>query len=168
MASDIESKIWYDLVHAKNGDEYLCLYLVQQENIRKGFKITTITLSVTGIVCGYKSVVVPMIVSFAIICLMQIATSIESFIIRSDDGMTRLRELRLLYYGRIIDIEKLFDAVRNGRISDEDAASQFFALRESAKKIEDLENKVNVKTHRRLRSKARTSALNYLNTYYPS
>lgn len=31
MASEIESKIWYDLVHAKNGDEYLCLYLLRTE-----------------------------------------------------------------------------------------------------------------------------------------
>jgi len=168
MASDIESKIWYDLVHAKKGDEYLCLYLGHQENTRRRFKVITIAISVAGIVSGYKSLKIPVIVSFAIICAIEIMSSTEYFIIRSDDDMSKLRELRSLYYSRTLDLEKLLDDVRNERISDDDAASQFYKLREATKRIEELDILSRVKDHRRMSSKADKSARIYLNTYYPS
>lgn len=162
----IENKIWFDLVHTKFGDEYLCLYLGRQRTIRKWFKILTIVFSASGIFSAFQSAKIPTIISCAAIGLVQLATSIENFIIHSEDDLDQLSKLRLLYFERTIKLEELWHSFKTEKLSEEQATNEFFSLRKSAKEIEELDNKLNVRTFKKLKVIADTNTRNYLNTYY--
>lgn len=162
----IEKKIWYDLVHTKNGDEYLIMYLGRQRNFRKWFKILTIIFSASGIFSAFKSAQIPTIISFTVIGIVQLITSIENFIIHSESDLDKLSKLRMLYYNRVLKLEELWDSFYREKISDEDATNQFFELRKSANEIEELDNLLNVRTIKKLKNLAKVKTTNYLNTYY--
>ena len=162
----IINKIWYDLVHTKFGDEYLCLYLGRQRAIRKWFKILTIVFSAGGIFSAFQSAQIPTIISCLVIGIVQILTSIENFIIHTEDDLDRLSKLRLLYYDRTNKIEELFYSIKTKKITEEEASNEFFILRKSANEIEELDNKLNVRTFKGLKIIADRNTNNYLNTYY--
>lgn len=162
----IDTKIWYDLVHTKFGDEYLILYLGKQKLYRKWFKMLTILFSATGIFSAFQSAKIPTIISCAIIGIVQLATSIENFIIHSEDDLDNLGKLRMLYYDRINKLEELWDSLNNKKISVDEATKEFFELRKSSKEIEELDNKLNVRTFKNLKKVAEINTENYLKTYY--
>lgn len=159
-------KIWHDLVDSKYGDEYLILYLKRQKAIRKWFKIFTIIFSASGIFSAFQSAKIPTIVSCSLIGIVQLFTSIENFIIHSEDDLDRLSKLRLLYYDRTNRLEKLFDDLIAKKKTDEEATDVFFDLRESSKEIEDLDNKLNIRNFKKLIIIADTNTRNYLKSYY--
>lgn len=165
-ASDIKTKIWYDIVNIKYGDEYLILYLSRQRTIRKWFKILTILFSASGIFSAFQSAKIPTVISCAVIGLVQLATSIENFIIHSETDIDELSKLRLLYYDRTNKLEELWYSLLSKKITDDIAAESFFDLRKSAKEIEELDNKLNIRHFKKLLLKADTNTRNYLNTYY--
>ena len=162
----IDTKIWYDLVHTKYGDEYLVLYLGRQRTFRKWFKILTILFSASGIFSAFQSAKIPTIISCALIGLVQLVTSIENFIIHSEDDLDSLSKLRLQYYDRTNKLEELWNSLATNKMTDEEATTEFFNLRKSAKEIEELDNKLNVRTFKRLKAIANNNTNNYLNTYY--
>ncbi len=162
----IQTKIWYDLVHTKFGDEYLVLYLGRQRTIRKWFKILTILFSASGIFSAFQSAKIPTIISCIAIGLVQVTTSIENFIIHSEDDLDSLSKLRLLYYDRTNKLEELWNSLQISKISNEEATTEFFNLRKSAKEIEELDNKLNVRNFKKLKSVADINTRTYLNTYY--
>lgn len=51
-------------------------------------------------------------------------------------------------------------------MTDDEATTEFFNLRKSAKEIEELDNKLNVRTFKKLKSIANDNTNIYLNTYY--
>ena len=162
----IDSKIWYDLVNTKFGDEYLVLYLRRQRNIRKYFKISTILFSAGGIFSASIMAQIPTIISLVAIALVQSATSIENFIIHSEDDLDKLSKLRLLYFERTNKLEELWYALNAQKITNDEAANEFFSLRKSAREIEELDNKINVRKFDNLMSIADKNTRNYLNIYY--
>lgn len=163
---NIDTKIWYDLVHTKYGDEYLILYLARQRSNRKWFKIITIVFSASGIFTTFQSAQIPTIISFVVIGIIQLMSSIENFIIHSEDDLDNISKLRILYYEKLIELEKLWNSIKTNEISDEDATKQFFELRKSSKDIEELDNKINIRTFTKLKTKSNINTRNYLNTYY--
>jgi hypothetical protein len=162
----IGSKIWYDLVHTKFGDEYLVLYLSHQRKIRKWFKILTILFSAGGIFSAFQSARIPTIISCVAIGIVQVATSIENFIIHSENDLENLSKLRLLYYSRSNKIEELWHSFTTKKLSEEDATNEFFLLRNSAKEIEELDNTLNVRSFKTLKEIADRNSRTYLKTYY--
>ena len=163
---NIETKIWYDLVHTKHGDEYLILYLARQRSYRKWFKIITIVFSASGIFSTFQSAQIPTIISFIVIGIIQLMTSIENFIIHSEDDLDNISKLRMLYYDKLNDLEKLWHLLKTKKILIEDATEQFFELRKSFKEAEELDNKINVRTYKKLKNKSNIITNNYLKTYY--
>lgn len=162
----IQTKIWYDLVHTKFGDEYLVLYLSRQRTIRKWFKILTILFSASGIFSAFQSAKIPTIISCIAIGVVQVATSIENFIIHSEDDLDSLSKLRLLYFDRTNKLEELWNSLQTSKITSEEATTEFFNLRKSAKEIEELDNKLNVRNFKKLKVFADNNTRTYLNTYY--
>lgn len=162
----IENKIWYDFVHSKYGDEYLVLYIGRQRTYRKWFKILTILFSASGVFSAFQSAKIPTIISFIVIGLVQLATSIENFIIHSEDDLDSLGKLRLLYYDKSNKLEKLWHSLFTKKITEDEASQEFFNLRMASKEIEELDNKLNVRTFKKLKAIAHSNTENYLNTYY--
>ena len=162
----IQTKIWYDLVNTKFGDEYLVLYLSRQRTIRKWFKILTILFSASGIFSAFQSAKIPTIISCIAIGVVQVATSIENFIIHSEDDLDSLSKLRLLYFDRTNKLEELWNSLQTSKITSEEATTEFFNLRKSAKEIEKLDNKLNVRNFKKLKVFADNNTRTYLNTYY--
>ena len=162
----IRTDIWYDFVNAKYLDEYICRYISMQMNIRKWFKIITLLLSGGGIWTAFESLKYYTVVALVIIAIVQLASLIESEIIHTEKQVEELRRLRILYYERMNKLERLFKAIDNGRIAEEQAEDEFFKLRDEAKAIEDLDVKLNIKAYRRLQNKANDEVHKYVNIYY--
>lgn len=163
---NIDKKIWYDFVNTKYGDEYLVLYLSRQRTIRKWFKILTIIFSASGIWSSLESAKIPTIISCLFIALVQLATSIENFIIHSEDDLDQLGKLRLLYFDRCNKLEELWHSLADQKITEENATCEFFNLRKSAKEIEELDNKLNVRHFKKLKLTAEYNTNKFINTYY--
>ena len=163
---EINTTIWYDLVNSKYGDEYLVLYIQKQRNIRKWFKILTIIFSASGIFSAFQSLKIPTIISCVFIGIVQIATMIEGWIIHSEKEIDDLCNLRMYYYERTNQLEKLYHNYSIEKISENDAATHFFDLRNSAKQIEELDNKVNVRRYKKLIKKSDIRTNQYFKTYY--
>lgn len=162
----IRDKIWYDLVDTKYGDEYLVLYLSLQRVIRKWFKIITIVLSAGGVFSAFQSFQIPTIIFCSITGLIQLLTSIENFIIHSEDDLDSLSNLRMKYYDRFIKLEILWHNLETKKITEEQASEIFFELRVLSSEIESLDNKLNVRRYKKLMMTAESKTNNYLNTYY--
>jgi hypothetical protein len=162
----ISTKIWYDLVNSKYGDEYLMLYLSRQRKIRKWFKILTVLFSASGIFSAFQSAKIPTIISCIAIGVVQIATSIENFVIHSEEDLDRLSKLRLMYFARTNKLEELWNSLAAQKISEQDATTQFFELRQSSKETEEFDNKLNIRSVKKLKFVADANTREYLNTYY--
>lgn len=161
----IDNKIWYEFVHSKMGDEYLSLYLCRQRDVRKWFKIGTIVFSAGGV---FGWAIWQPIAWFACagIAVVQVFTSVESFLIHTEDQLDELSKLRLLYYSRTNNLEELWHQLAKGEVTDDDAGKTFFELRRSAQAIEELDNKHNIKTIKRLRLEAQSRTTKYIKTYH--
>jgi hypothetical protein len=162
---DIRSKIWYDFVNTKYGDEYLILYLAKQRRIRKRFKIATIVFSASGIF-GWKVWELMPVFACGGIAIIQLITSLENFLVHSEKDLDDLSRLRLMYYERANKLEHLWHLYYNSKITDDEAGKQFFGFRTSAKAIEDLDNKLNVRQYPKLIKESDKRANHYLKTYY--
>lgn len=161
---DIKEKVWHEFIDKKYGDEYLCRYIARQIEIRRWFKIGTILFSAGGIWAALKNLTIPTVISLTAIGLVQLATLIENFIIHSEKQIEDLGKLRLLYYEQWNRLEKLFLTFHT--FSEKDATDKFFELREAAKIMEELDNKLNIKEIKKLKRQAENSNRNYLNNHY--
>ncbi len=159
----IKNKIWYEFLNFKFGDEYLILYINKQRRIRKYFKIATILLSCSGIWSVYNELKYPAIIAFIIITLVQIFTSIESYLIHSEKDIDDLCELRNKYYSHWNELENLWHKSLN--YSESDLTDKFYELREQTKKIEELDNKLGIKKNKILTKKADKLTRTYLKIY---
>jgi hypothetical protein len=65
----------------------------------------------------------------------------------------------MLYYDKLIDLEKLWHSLKTNQISIETATEDFFELRKSSKEAEELDNKINVRTYKKLAARRRMSGL---------
>jgi hypothetical protein len=163
---DVLDHIWVDFCHAKLGDEYLVLYSGRQKEIRRWFKIITILLSAEGIFSAFKEAKIPTIISFSVIGVIQLLSSIENQVIRSEKEIEEIGRLRIFYYDRSNKLEKLFLEFRENKIKSDNARAELFALRDTAKEIEELDTKLNIKRHNKLLQKADALAKKYLKQYY--
>ncbi|MFX1708271.1 hypothetical protein PV783_30180 [Chitinophaga sp. CC14] len=161
----IDNKIWYEFVHTKMGDEYLSLYLCRQRDVRKWFKIGTIVFSAGG-VFGWAIWQPIAWFACAAIAVVQVFTSVESFLIHTEDQLDSLSKLRLLYYSRANNLEELWHQLVKEEVTEDAAGRTFFDLRRSAYEIEELDNQLNIKTIKRLKLKAQARTEKYIKTYH--
>ena len=159
----IKNKIWYEFLNFKFGDDYLILYINRQRKIRNYFKIATIILSCSGIWSAYKELKYPSIIAFVIITIVQIFTSIESYLIHSEKDIDDLCELRNRYYSHWNELENLWHKSPN--YNENELTDKFYELREQSKKIEELDNKLGIKKIKNLVNKADKSTRTYIKIY---
>ena len=136
----MRDSIWNDFVQAKYGDEYLCLYIALQKDIRKWYKIITIIFSVGGIGAAFGGYKIISGVIFILIAFVQLVSSIEIYIIHSEKQIEDLHKLRMMYYDRANDLERLFNSYE--KIDEQQASDRFYELRKSARQIEELDLQV--------------------------
>ena len=163
---NVRDSIWYDIVHTKYGEIYLSLYISRNRDIRKWFKITTILCSATGIFGTVLSQKIPTIISLTIIAIIQCLTSVESFIIHSETQIDEIGRLRVLYVEKLRQLEKIWFNLNAKRISEDNAIDEFFNLRAFTGEMEKLDDKLNIKQHKKLKDKAQADTSIYLETYY--
>ena len=88
----------------------------------------------------------------------------EGFIIRSEKELEEISRLRILFYTHWNKLEKLCHCYDD--LSDEDCKAKFFLLREEAKEIEELDDKISVKKRKYLMKKADIATSKYLKEYH--
>ncbi|MBN8673637.1 MAG: hypothetical protein J0L56_05860 [Chitinophagales bacterium] len=162
---NVRNTIWYDFLNAKFGGEYLILYLKRERKVKKWFKILTIIFSAGGIFSAFKDFKIPTIIMLSAIGVVQIASLLEEHIMHSENDMQQICKLRLMYLDWEQELEKLFSNYES--MTEETAKGRLFELRESSKKIEELDNKINIRIYKSLKDKTDQDVRNYINTYYP-
>jgi len=161
----MEEKLWYDFVHTKYGDCYLCHYLSAQKNLRKWAKILTLLFSTSGVL-GWTVWKSAPIVSCILVAIVQLFHLIENQIILSESDISKIVDLRTLYLKQCNKIEKLWVDFTAGEMTDKQVTTAFFKLRDDAMKIEALDNKLNIKHRKNLMKKANIETNNYIKQYY--
>ena len=135
----MQTKIWYEFVHYKHGDDYLVLYMKRLKTVRKTVNISTLAFSTSGIFSWSFWIYLPVITS-GLTALIQLFRLVENQIIPSDKDIEQVAKLRDLYFDHANKLEKLFIDCRNEKINEKQATDMFFKLRESAKDIKSLNN----------------------------
>jgi hypothetical protein len=162
----IRDKIWYELVDAKYGEIYLAYYINRCKNVKKTFRIVTLVFSAGG-VFGWKIWEPIALIACVIIAGIQLLNLIENQIVASDDELIKIGELRSLYLKYFNKLERLWTDFEGGTVRDEDASSQFFALRKGLKeKIEKLDNELHIKQIESLLLKTDKQEKLYFNNRY--
>lgn len=162
----IRDKIWYELVDAKYGEIYLSHYINRSRNIRRGFKILILIFSAGG-VFGWKIWEPVALIACVIIAIVQLLSLIESQIVKSDDELIKIGELRNQYIKYFNRLEKLWTEYESKLFNDDEATSQFFDLRTSIKeKIEKQDNALHIKQIEYLLVKTDKQKKLYFDTRY--
>ena len=161
----MREKLWYEFVHTKYGDCYLCHYLSAQQDLRKWVKILTLLFSTSGIL-GWTIWKAAPIVSCVLVAIVQLFHLVENQIILSESDISKIAELRTLYLKQCNKIEKLWIDYNASRMTEEQVSDFFFKLREDAIKIEALDNKLNIKKRKKLMERADTETQNYIKQFH--
>tara|TARA_R110002020_G_scaffold259703_5_gene473614 strand:- start:4628 stop:5119 length:492 start_codon:yes stop_codon:yes gene_type:complete len=159
------NKIWYKLVDLKYGECYLTRYISLQRNLKRGFKIATLILSLGGIL-GWKYFEEYVWIALIIISIIQIFTLIENQLIRSDKEIEEISALRMMYSKYFNKLEKFWTQYYNENINKNEAINKFYKFQENDwQKIEELDCKLNIKEYSKMMNKADVQTNNYLNKY---
>lgn len=154
------------MVNMKYGEIYLAKYLGLQKNLKKGFKILTLILSLSGIL-GWKQFENYVWIAFLLIAIMQLFSLIENQLIRSDSEIENIAILRMMYTRYFIKLEKLWTKFQYDQKSEEEALDDYFDLRTSDwEKIEELSCKLNIKRYSKLMNKTENDTNHYLTKYH--
>jgi hypothetical protein len=121
-------------------------------------------LSGSGLVLILKDLTLPSAIVIGMTAVAQLLNLIENEIIPTEKAIEDLCSLRLMYYNHWNDLENLYQSV--DKLAFDEAQAKFYELRKNAQKIEELDNKVNVKDISKIIVKARAKTMNYLKSHY--
>ena len=154
------------MVNMKYGEIYLSKYLGLQKNLKKGSKILTLILSLSGIL-GWKQFENFVWIAFVLIAIMQLFSLIENQLIRSDSEIEEISILRMKYTRYFMKLEQLWTEFQCDRKSEAEAIDQYFDLRASDwEKIEELSCKLNIKRYSKLMNRTESDTNHYLTKYH--
>lgn len=160
------NKVWYELVDTKHGEIYLSKYIARQRSLKKVFQIMTLIVSLSGIL-GWKYFEDYVWIVFILIGIIQLLLLIENKLIRSDEEIEEISELRMMYTRYFNKIEKLWVRFQYDTVSEEKLIDKFFNFRESDwESIEKLDCKLNIKQYNKLIKQTEIETVNYLNKYH--
>jgi hypothetical protein len=102
-----------------------------------------------------------------LIAFIQVILLIENQLIRSENEIDDIIELRSLYTKYFNKLEKLWNDSQTERLSESDSLDLYFTFRETDwESIEILDSKLDVKVYSRLKKKTEIETLKYLQTYH--
>lgn len=160
------NKIWYEMLNIKYGEIYLTKYLGLQRTLKKSFQILTLIISVSGIL-GWKYFEDYAWIAFILIMVMQLLLLIENQLIRSDEEIENISNLRMMYTRYFIKLEKLWTDFYYDRIDESSSVDKYFELKESEwEKIEQIDSKLNIKRYKRIMNTSEQETNDYINTYH--
>lgn len=162
------NKLWFEIADAKTGEIYLSKYLTRQKDIRKWYKVLTLTFSVSGIFgwAIWKKELMA-VIACGLIAAMEIIVKLEPYFIKSESDIDSIGELRVQYLKNLNKFEKLFHELKNNIITDKEASDIFYLYRdEFVIETEALDNRLNIKKVKKLHVSADNEAKDYLNKHY--
>lgn len=159
------SKIWYEMTNIKYGEIYLTKYLGLQRTLKKIFQVLTLLVSMSGIL-GWKYFEDYVWIAFILIATVQLLLLIENQLISSDKEIEDIYNLRIKYTKYFTRLEQLWADNFYDRISEDKAIDEYFSLRRKYWiKIEELDNRLNIKKWPRLLKNTDRDTRIYINTY---
>jgi hypothetical protein len=160
------NKIWYEMVNMKYGEKYLTKYLGLQRTLKKSFQMMTMIISASGIL-GWKYFEDYVWIAFLLIMVMQLLLLIENQLIRSDQEIEDISNLRMMYTKYFNKLEKLWTDYHYYRIDEANAIDKYFEFREiDWEKIEELDCKLNIKRYKPLMNASEQETNDYINKYH--
>lgn len=163
----IREKIWYEMVDAKYGEMYLAYYLGRCRSQKKIFKMLMLIFSAGG-VFGWSIWEPVAVVACGLIAAMQLLSLLEKQLIKSDDDLIKICELRELYIKYVNKLENLWTEFESGSLNDADASNRFNNLRETIKhRIEISDNAIYINGNiSSILNKCNLEHTHYLNNRY--
>lgn len=163
--TDMTNKIWFEFIHTKHGDDYLVLYLKRLRETRKIVNISTLVLSGSGVFSWTIWTYLPVVTSI-ITAIIQLFRLIENQLVPSDKDIEQIAKLRDMYFDQANKLERLWVEYNSGKISESEATNRFFELRDAAKEIKTLNNKINIQEITDLQNKADIRTNDYIKQYH--
>lgn len=161
----IRRKVWHDLIDSKMGDEYISLYLIRERRIRKKYRIFLWIILSIGI--GVWNFWEPMpLISCIIVLGSEIIIKLENPLLMSDEDMSRLGDLRLLYVTRFNKLTRLWIDINDGSTDYDNIKERYFIIQDEKNQIEQLDNKSNIPPKEKIKTKAQKLTQNFINNYH--
>jgi hypothetical protein len=162
----MKNKIWYDMVHTKYGSIYLALYLHRQKAIRKWATIMTLIFSGSGVFGWTIWTTIP-VICCVLVSAIQLFRLIENKIILSDEEISKIGNLLTRYNAQFNELEKLWGAFFNEKITEDEATEQFYKLRQISAGIDADDNKLHINGKiKKLADEANKKTTDYINQYH--
>lgn len=162
----IRNTIWYEMDHIKTGEIYLSKYISFQHTIKRGSKVLTLAISVSGIL-GWKYFENYAWFAFLLIAILQILSLVENAIIRSDKEIEELAKLKTLYTKYFNLVEKLWQDYEFRNVDDNSALEKFHEYRSIEwLDIEKIDSSLNIKRYNFLLKPSEKESAKYLKNYH--
>lgn len=161
----IRTRVWYDMLHAKAGDEYLTLYLAREKKWRVWYKVGLIGVTTAGLYFSQTHPLVP-VLSLTLVWVSQLVSQVQNFIVMSDDNFGKLGGLRMMYYERWAKLEDLWFEMFDERVNHDEAQIRYYETRKEARDIEKLDNSLLLKKRKILDDKAQIKTQAYIDQYH--
>jgi len=163
---DIRNSIWFELIDAKFGEIYLNKYISFNQTLIKSFNILTLILSISGIF-SWKYFEEYVWLVFILIAVLQLITLIKNEIIRSNEEIQKIINLKNEYAKYQIKLEKLWFEINNNTITEKDASEKFYNLKSKYKiKIDKLDSQINIKNYKKLNKEAEEETNIHIKKFY--
>lgn len=162
----MHDRIWYEMLHFKHGELYLCYLIDRQRTVRKWMKIGTLVFSGGGIL-GWKFWDIFPLIFSGLTAIIQLVTLLENSFVVSESETDKIGDLRLKYIKHFQELEQFWMAYyEREELSEMQAAERFHELRILRRDIDAQENKLDVKEYAALRVKAEKDTNEYIQLYH--
>lgn len=162
----MHDRIWYEMIHFKHGERYLCYLIDRQRSVRKWMKIGTLVFSGSGIL-GWKFWDIFPLIFSGLTAIIQLVTLLENSLVVSESETDKIGELRLKYIQHFQDLENLWMAYyEREELTETQATERFQSLRIARREIDAQENKIDVQEYAALRVKAEKDTNEYIHLYH--
>ena|ERR1043165_3105343 len=160
--------IWKQFIQAKYGEIYLSLYIDQQKQINKEYKILTLVFSGLGVL-GWKIFdqnQYLLLLSTGITSIIQLIALLSNQIFLSEETLSRIGKLRHEYLLHFNKLELLWQKIEAKKITDDDARNSYSQLKNEYVSIITEDSQFAVKELKKVKKKAGEKTRTYFKNFY--
>ncbi len=161
----IADRIWNDLYDAKKNDFYLSGYLGYLRTKRQRINSLKIIVAFVGIILN-KWLDNSSLITLSILTLFELLKEVIPELSINEKLMDKLPEYRMLYVNKFEELDKLYYEIDSENITEEEAKTQYYKIREINLRIEDLDNSIHLPEKLKVFNKAELKTKVYMTNCY--
>jgi hypothetical protein len=157
----MRERLWYELGQVKHNHCYCTFLISRQRRFLNYFNIIILSFSSAGVM-GWAVWKDSPFVACIIVALISLLKLLGPQIVPSDKQIEKLDNVADFYFDYFNDLEQIWYDHYNYRISDQEAQSKFYILKNTEREISKIVNEIVKSTNKKIYKKADIETRNYL------